>query len=109
MLADVLIAEAHQGVFAIQHGGEEGGVEASIGTSLVPAWSGTCSEAVMAGCGVWGGRQRLKIVLVGRQRDFPIGVEVGHPFGHEIPAHHQLSVVPTHAVDPRELTWMVDH
>ena len=46
MLADVLIAEAHQGVFAFQHGGEKGevvdvgGVEAPIGTSLVPAWSG---------------------------------------------------------------------
>ena len=46
MLADVLIAEAHQGVFAFQHGVEEGevvdfgGVEAPIGTSLVPAWSG---------------------------------------------------------------------
>ena len=114
MFTDVLVAEAHQGVFAFQHGVEEGevvdigGVEAPVGTSLVPAWSGQRGKAVMAGCGVWGGRERLKIVLVGCQRDFPIAVEVGHALGHGIPADHPLSLANTLAAN-LELPWMVDH
>ena len=114
VLSDVLIAEAHQGVFAAQYGGEQvevvrvGGVEAPIGTSLVPALPRQCGEALMAGSGVWGGRQRLKVVLVGTERDFPIAVEVGHAFGHGIPAHHALSLPYAPAAD-LELPWMVDH
>ena len=112
--SDVLVAEAHKGVFAFQHSGKQvevvkvGGVKAPIGTSLVPAWPRQCAEALMSGSGVWCGGQRLKVALVGRQRDFPIAVEVGHAFGHGIPAHHALSSPYAPAAN-LELPWMVDH
>ncbi len=73
VFSDVPIAEAHQGVFAFQDGGEEvevagvGGIEAPIGTPPVPAWSGKCGEAVTALRGVWCCCQRMKVVLVGLQ------------------------------------------
>ena len=114
VLSDVLIAEAHQGVFAAQYGGEQGEVvgvgrvKAPIGTSLVPVWPRQCAEALMSGSGVRGCGQRLKVALVGRQRDFPIAVEVGHAFGHGIPAHHALSSPYAPAAN-LELPWMVDH
>lgn len=114
VFSDVLIAEAHQGVFATQHGFEQGqvmginGIEASIGTPLVPAWPSQFAQGLLVGYAGWGATQRLKVVVVGTERYFPISVEVGHPFGHGIPAHHQLSLAPAHAAD-LELSRMVDH
>lgn len=114
LLEDVPVAEPHDCMFSSQYGGKQidvllgGGIEPSIGASIVGEGIGQFLELVLGLGGVVYGRESIQVVAIGGEADLSIAVEVGHPLGHGEPAEDFLAFTPTPTPD-LELIRMIDH